>query len=102
MFNIKSVEISININFHAEDAEEILQNLKMLFTTPKGTVPFDRNFGINFDLVDRPQNIARALLTAEYTEQVRRYEQRARVKEVIFNSCVIEGVLIPKVVIELV
>ena len=43
------------INFApATVADEIEQNVRMIISTPKGTVALDRDFGIDYDLVDQP------------------------------------------------
>ena len=100
--DLNRVEIAPKINFNVKGAEEILQNLKILFSTPAGTVPFDREFGIDWDILDRPVIQAKAALTTEYVEKVRRFEPRARVKEISFSNDAVNGILIPKVVIEFV
>lgn len=91
-----------NIDFAAQGNEEINQNLKTLYTTIEGTVPFDRKFGVNIDFIDSPIPIAQGKMIVEYTEKTRRYEPRARVEEVNFEANPLTGKLIPKVVIQLV
>lgn len=63
----------------ASEAAEVAQNVRMILTTPKGSVPLDRDFGLDFDVVDQPMPRARALMEVEIVEQVGRYEPRARV-----------------------
>ncbi|OLS34225.1 hypothetical protein BTR22_19245 [Alkalihalophilus pseudofirmus] len=88
-------------NFAATGVEEVLQNVKMIFTTPAGTVPFDREFGINIDFLDKPIHLAQAMIRMEYAEKIAAYESRARVLEVSFMSDPYKGLLIPKVVIDI-
>jgi phage baseplate assembly protein W len=98
--DIKNVEIR---SYFAEDIEgrdEILRNIRMILTTPLGSVPFDRQFGINWGVLDRPLPEAKGLLTVEYIEKVKKYEPRARVRELTFKKNGVDGVLIPEVVIE--
>lgn len=90
------------VNFDAQGSEEIYQNLRTLYTTPVGTVPFDRDFGVNFDILDNSLPVAQGRLTVEYIEKTRKYENRAIVKEVDFIDNTENGLLIPKVVIEIV
>ncbi|MFC4403327.1 hypothetical protein [Gracilibacillus xinjiangensis] len=75
--------------------------MKVLYTTPKGTVAFDRNFGIDISFIDDPLPIAQGRLMVEYRQKTRQYEPRAFVQEVIFDSEPTSGKLIPKVVIEI-
>jgi phage baseplate assembly protein W len=98
--NINSESVKIeNINFAAQGVEEIYQNLKVLYTTPEGSVPFDRNFGINTDFLDEPIPIAQGRLMVEYRRKTKRYEPRASVEEVTFEHDSATGRLYPKVVI---
>jgi len=87
----------------AAAAEEIAQNVRMILTTPKGSVPLDRDFGLDFDVVDRPTPRARALMGVEIVRQVGRYEPRARVVSVDWREAAeeaMDGRLIPVVRIE--
>lgn len=97
--NINSVVVN-KINLDATGIDEIYQNLNVLYTTPEGTVPFDREFGINTDILDNPLPIAKGLLIAEYINKTRKYEPRAKVKKVDFEYR--EETIVPKVVIEIV
>lgn len=72
----------------------------VLYTTPAGSVPLDRDFGIDISVIDAPLEVAKGRLTVEYTEKTRQYEPRANVKQVNFESDKLEGRLIPRVVIE--
>ncbi|WNF36400.1 hypothetical protein RJD24_18560 [Bacillaceae bacterium IKA-2] len=93
---------SVEIDFGLMRNQEIIQNLKLIYTTPAGTVPFDRDFGINWDILDQPLNIAKGHLIVEYAEKTRKYEPRASVREVYFLVHAMDGSLIPRVVIDFV
>jgi phage baseplate assembly protein W len=98
--NLESIEIKVN--FSVEGIDEIYQNLKTLFSTPVGTVVFDRDLGIDWSILDLPLPQAKAALTIEYIEKVRKYEPRVKVSEVAFIVDGTNGILKPKVVIEVV
>lgn len=100
MIDYQSVKIE-NIDFYASGAHEIYENLKILYTTPKGSVPFDRMFGVDISLLDEPIPIAKGKLIVEYTQITRLYEPRASVGEVIFLEDISTGKLVPKVVINI-
>lgn len=87
------------IDFAATGPDEILRNVRMIITTVAGTVPFDREFGVNIDFLDLPLPQAQGRLTIEYIEKIRRYEPRVKVEEVTFTQDPLNGVIIPKVVI---
>ena len=101
MIDLNKVTIE-SVNFGSQGNEEVYQNLSTLFTTPVGTVPFDREFGIDISLLDNSLPIAQGRLIVEYIEKTKIYEPRAIVKEVSFTNNSDEGTLIPKVVIEIV
>lgn len=88
-------------NFSATEIEEIIQNIHVGMTTPKGTVPLDRDFGIDWSCLDLPIQQAKAKLTIDYIEQIPKFDSRAKVKSVSFTSDR-DGQLKPKVVIEIV
>jgi phage baseplate assembly protein W len=89
------------INFGAGGVEEILQNVRMIVTTPKYSVPLDREFGINAAILDKPLPVARAGLAAAITDAVRRYEPRVAVTGIEFGGDGITGSLVPKVKVRL-
>jgi phage baseplate assembly protein W len=66
--------------------EEITQNVRMILTTPKGTLPLDRDFGLDFDLIDKPMPVAKLDMEVEIVRQVSRYEPRARVVQVTWQE----------------
>jgi len=65
-----------------EGVEEILQNVRVILDTPKGTLPLDRNFGIDWSLVDLPTPVAVQKLKAEVVATVERYEPRVKITEI--------------------
>lgn len=85
-YEINGGEIA-QINFiPATLAEEVLQNVRMIISTVKYSVPMDREFGIDGAAVDRPINIAKAHLTNEIFRAVRRYESRAVIESIDFDG----------------
>ena len=75
------------INFAPRnEVEEIIQNVKTICTTPKYSVPLDREFGINVDALDMPTPKAQAMIQAEIIQAVKKFEPRCRVKKVSFEE----------------
>lgn len=84
-------------------AAEVLRNLQVLYGTVAGEQALDREFGIDGSIIDGPQENAQALLAAEYVRKTERYEPRAKVARVEWTADkAADGMMIPKVVIELV
>lgn len=80
------------------DVNEILQNVRTILATTKGTIPLDREFGIDGSVIDMPTMQAQAYLTNEIFQAIRRYEPRVSIDNITFDG-EITGKLIPKVVI---
>lgn len=79
-------------------ARELDRQLALLLSTREGSIPLDREFGLNLDFVDRPMAAVRPLYTAEVTKKVARFIPAVRVQEVRWLPAP-EGGLRPKVVI---
>lgn len=82
------------------EAEEILQNIRTILATAKGTVPLDREFGLDSTVIDLPTSLGKAKLTNEIFQAVKRYEPRVTIDSISFSGD-ISGKIIPKVVITL-
>ena len=74
--------------------------LSLLYNTRAGECALDRDFGLDWAIVDLPLPEAKARLAAEIITKTRKYEgDRADVSSVSFLVKE-DGVLVPKVVIE--
>lgn len=101
MYEITAENINY-INFAPDSLEEeVLQNVKTILTTTKYSVPLDREFGLSATMLDDPMPIAKAKLTAEIIMAIRRWEPRARVVEVRYEGDGMDGILRPKVRLEI-
>lgn len=88
------------IDFGATGAKEVLQNCRMILTTIKFSCPLDRDFAIDPNL-DGPINITQAKLTAQIVAAIKKYEPRARVKQVTYKGDGLGGKLKPVVKVEI-
>lgn len=70
------------INWAPTEAEEVVQNVKTLLATEKGSVPLARELGLPQDIVDLPQSVAGARLQHDAIRAVRTYEPRAEITSV--------------------
>jgi hypothetical protein len=66
--------------------EEVIQNVRTILTTTVYSVPLDRMFGLNPDMLDLPLPLAMARLTAEIVAVVEKFEPRAAVTKVMFGA----------------
>ncbi len=79
------------------EVEEIIQNVRTILTTRRGSVPLDRSFGIDTALIDLPVTAIKGRLTTEIIEAVERLEPRVEVKEVKFTGDAADGAVYPVV-----
>lgn len=92
-------EIIIGISAGKIDGS-LRESLSLLYNTRAGECALDRDFGLDWSIVDLPLPEAKARLAAEIITKTRKYEgDRADVSSVSFLVKE-DGVLIPKVVIE--
>ena len=81
---------------------EVMQNVRTVLTTPKGTQPLDREFGISFDFLDSPVLQTRAKAEQECFMAIKKYESRAVLKEIRWNADIHSGKFWPAVLIQVV
>ncbi|EMD1175053.1 GPW/gp25 family protein [Vibrio harveyi] len=71
--------------------EDILQSLKILILTPKGTRIFDPEYGCDaMSYTDRPQ-WEMSTLMVEITKQVAKYEKRVTLAQIYATPSAMEG-----------
>ena len=84
-------------------AQEVYRNLQVLYNTIAGEQALDRDFGIDANVTDYPQEFAQSMLAAEYVRKTEQYEPRARVSSVGWEAGkASEGNIRPKVVVQIV
>ena len=73
MYTVDNVQR--HVNFGAKGIDEVIQNVKTILTTRVGTVPLDREFGLNYDQ-----------LSEDYVRDIiHKNEPRVIVKDVEIN-----------------
>lgn len=91
-------DLIFNVKGTLTEQEDVLRCLRTLVMTPAGTVPLDRDFGIDNSMLGQPMGVAENLLAVELITKVRRYEPRASVQQVELTASP-EGNITAKVVI---
>ena len=89
----------------ATELEEILQNVKTILTTIQGTVPLDREFGVDKKILDLPISAVQAKISAATVKAINKFEPRAKVRKVFYDNTDREsadGILKPRVTVEIV
>lgn len=94
---------AVKVDLGATGIAEVLQNILIILMTPVYSVPLDREFGIDWSLLDNPIPMAQAKLTAQIFSAIREYEPRAEVIEIDFiqsTEDMLDGRIIPRVLAE--
>lgn len=91
------------IRFNAGDTvDSVLQNIAVILSTPRGTVPLYRDFGLDWSFLDKPTPMAKVLMVAPVREAIERWEPRATVLNVSFSEDPARpGILIPTVEVDI-
>lgn len=99
------VNLDADVDFNpASVVAEVLQNVRTILSTRKGSVPLDRDFGISWEYLDRPIDVAQMLMRSEIIDAVSKYEPRATVESVVFEGSAedaLDGIMKPKVTISI-
>lgn len=84
------------------EVHEILQNIRTILNTRIGSVPLDRDFGISWEHLDKPVQVAKTRMMVDVIDAIEKHEPRAKVREVKFeNSDAAEGILKPVVIVSI-
>jgi phage baseplate assembly protein W len=78
----------------------VMQNVRTILTTRRGTVPLDRDFGISFEFLDSPVNTTQAKAEQEIFLQLKKYEPRVILKQIVWNTDILSGQILPSVKVE--
>jgi len=89
--------LSKTVTYGLTGAEEVMQNIQTILTTRRGTVPLDRDFGISFEFLDSPINKTKAKAEQEIFLQLKKYEPRAVLKQIIWDTDILSGQITPRV-----
>lgn len=102
-YKIKAADLT-NIRFNDQDlVSSVLQNIAVILSTPKGSVPQYREFGLSAIFLDKPTPVAKMMMIAEIREAIERWEPRARFVGVTFEERVTQpGTLWPTVEVEII
>lgn len=99
--DLANIQISFAYGEGSADLRrEIERNVRTLLTTPVGTCPLYREFGIQLTALDQPLEVAQNIMAVEIMDAVERWEPRVRVTDVTVEADA-NGSLQAKVVIDL-
>ncbi len=94
-----SVSLLDSVNFAPSSVvSEVLQNVRTIISTRRGTVPLDRDFGLTWSYIDKPLPVAQMLFRTEIIAALEEYEPRAQVESITFENNTdgaMDGVMVP-------
>jgi phage baseplate assembly protein W len=86
----------------SDTVASVLQNLALIYTTKKGTVPMYRELGLAMEYLDKPENVAKAIMVSEITTETEEFEPRAKLVQISFDyDTSAPGKIIPVVEVEI-
>lgn len=101
-YTVSAADLSRLRLLENDAVKAVLQNIAVILSTPKGSVPLYREFGLDWKYLDKPIPAAKALMVAEVREAIQRWEPRAAVLDVAFlEDAARPGILIPAVEVEI-
>ena len=78
-------------------AEKIRRSLTTLFDTRESSQPGDRDFGLSWQCLDEPPEVAESMMAMEIIRKVERYEPEAEVEDITYEYT--EGKMVPHILI---
>lgn len=69
-----------------DTVQSVLQNISVIFSTRKGTVPMYREFGIDMEFLDKSAEVAKTLMASTIQEAIEEFEPRATVRKISFEN----------------
>lgn len=100
-YQIKANDLATIHFAPATRKEEILQNIAVILSSPKFSVPLDRGLGLAQRFLDKPIQAAQPILIAEVLDAIEAYEPRVEVLDVTFALGDTPGALIPIVEVDI-
>ena len=92
-------DIKIIFEKNLTHKESVLRQLSILYGTRAGEQALDLSFGLDWSFLDKPQEVAKALISAEIITNTSTYVPTVAVSSIDFTAD-INGNLIPTVSVE--
>lgn len=91
--------LPVTIVVGATGLVQLMQEIRTVLSTRKGSVPLDRDFGLDWSILDSPMNAIKPRYVADVARQVEKYVPRVKVVEVRFipGGDAVDGIAHPVV-----
>jgi hypothetical protein len=98
MWGLSNIKIGLEGANARRDA--IMQNVYIIISTPKGSVPFRRDFGVGLDWIDNPSPRALLQFRADVITQIEKHEPRVIVDAISFGADA-DGKVFPQITLSI-
>lgn len=82
--------------------EEIQQNLFNIFKLRRNQVPYQRDIGLDGNLIDEKAETVKMMFQLDMTDQVSRFEPRVKILRFDWGNVTIDGNLEPKIIFKII
>lgn len=82
MIDLNAIEVQAS----GDITEAELEDLKMLYTIPEGSIPMEREKGIDISFLSEPLELAEHLYSVEIIKKTRLYSDNIEVSNITFSS----------------
>lgn len=96
---VGDAQIAMDGDFESSLRDEIMERCMFLLSLVGGTIPMNRDLGMDPDITSCPPHIAQQRYTISAIELIDEYEPRVCVEEVQFETSGEDGYITPKVVL---
>lgn len=86
VYTVSSTETAAFTLGQGGGVENTLQDIATVLATPKGSVPFYRDFGIEMDFLDLPTPAAKQMMRSRVREAVERWVPNTVVRSIDFKA----------------
>lgn len=91
------MHLIIDSGYDEDTLKEIDRGLQFLLSTPKGSYPLDRGFGIDYAFLDKPAPVAANMLAAELKDTIPAMDPRVQLDRVEVERDDMTGTLKPTI-----
>lgn len=81
----------------ASDTDRIKRVAEVLFSIRAGSLPMDRDFGLEQDFVGMPMSVAQNLFALEASTKIEKYIPEAKIIEIKYEFDETEGCMFPNI-----
>jgi phage baseplate assembly protein W len=79
------VSLTSDISISGDVDQSVMKRVYRLLTTPAGSIPWDRNFGIDPSVLDNTPAATEGALLVQYTQKLKSYFPTLKISKISFS-----------------